>query len=293
MHPQILVWLILLGLALAKLQNFTIDDNVNHANQTLNGAFITYSPPHLWQLGNTCGGCAAHPDSGKAHNGTWHDSTFYPPSEKSPIGVPNQPLNATVTFNGTSIYVFCILANAETKPDGDSDMLFFIDGENTKNFTMGAPGTSGYEYNVPVYVNEDLSPGFHDLKIQNGHVNGIKSLVLLDYIVFTSDDGTSGSPDTQEDSGSSPKNLGKIVGPVVTVAMLLLVGGAGFLIWRHHRLRDVHRGNVVIPYTLGQRHTPTAPKSSQTYNNQDRHARDMFPPAYEGPTTLNAPTRSK
>jgi len=64
-------------------------------------------------------------------------------------------------------------------------MSFYIDGQLTGTFVKQAPGTDGYDYNVPVYVNESLSPGFHKLVLQNGHVDGFKSLVILDKIIYS------------------------------------------------------------------------------------------------------------
>jgi len=86
---------------------------------------------------------------------------------------------------GTALYVFCILARTSNQPTGDSDMTFYIDGEISGSFFKKAPGVPGYDYHVPVYVNEHLSPGMHTFLLQNGHVNGTKSLVLLDSIVYT------------------------------------------------------------------------------------------------------------
>jgi hypothetical protein len=33
---------------------------------------ISYSSNN-WNVGNTCGGCYAHPDRARAYNGTWHE----------------------------------------------------------------------------------------------------------------------------------------------------------------------------------------------------------------------------
>lgn len=64
-------------------------------------------------------------------------------------------------------------------------MSFYIDQQLVGTFVQSAPGTSGYQYNVTVYANSALTYGTHTLTIQNGHVNGPKSLVLLDRIIYT------------------------------------------------------------------------------------------------------------
>ncbi|THU82342.1 hypothetical protein K435DRAFT_872410 [Dendrothele bispora CBS 962.96] len=81
-------------------------------------------------------------------------------------------------------------------------MSFYIDGVLSGTFVKQAPGEQGYDYHVPVYVNESLSPGQHDFLLQNGHVNGTKSLVLLDSIVYSFDDGLD-STSSSSSSGSS------------------------------------------------------------------------------------------
>lgn len=68
---------------------------------------------------------------------------------------------------------------------GDSDMTFFIDDEEVGYFNRPATGIPGYAYDVPVYFNDSLLAGVHTLRLQNGHVNGIKSLVLLDRIIYS------------------------------------------------------------------------------------------------------------
>lgn len=93
--------------------------------------------------------------------------------------------NIPLLFTGTAVYVFCTLALTTASPDGDSDMTFYIDGSIVGTFVHSAPGTSGYEYNVSVYSNTSLSPGFHNLVLQNGHTNGEKSLMIFDYITYT------------------------------------------------------------------------------------------------------------
>ena len=65
-------------------------------------------------------------------------------------------------------------------------MTFLIDNVLVGTFQQPLTGNPNYFYNVPVYVNESLSPGQHTITIVNGEMNGNGSLTLLDYIVYTS-----------------------------------------------------------------------------------------------------------
>ena len=87
---------------------------------------------------------------------------------------------------GIAVYVQCALALTKTSPTGDSDMTFFIDGEQAGTFVKEAPGTPGYEYKVIVFSATGLQPQQHTLTIANGHVDGPKALILLDAIIYTS-----------------------------------------------------------------------------------------------------------
>ena len=61
------------GLAIAALQNITVDDSVS-----VGSVVPTYLPsPTNWNQGNTCSGCIAQPDPHYAYNGTWHDATYF------------------------------------------------------------------------------------------------------------------------------------------------------------------------------------------------------------------------
>lgn len=63
------------------------------------------------------------------------------------------------------------------------DLTFFLDGDIVGSFVLPANGSLGYEYNVPLYVNDSLASGPHDFVLQNGHIGGEKALVILDSIV--------------------------------------------------------------------------------------------------------------
>ncbi len=78
----------------------------------------------------------------------------------------------------------CILTGTTVSPDGNTDMTFLLDNEMVGSFSLAPNGSPGYIFNVPVYVNETLSPGFHNITILSG-LAGSKSLVLLDRIIYT------------------------------------------------------------------------------------------------------------
>ncbi|KAF5351327.1 hypothetical protein D9758_007971 [Tetrapyrgos nigripes] len=180
----------------AVLVNRTIDDALPDAFGNKVQYFPNGTNGHAWNVGGECDSCTASGlDVSQLFDKTWHDgTTLVLPVQFNPQpgsnDFPNVPLNASVTFNGTAIYVFCILALTSSSPTGDSDMSFYIDNQLSGTFVQKAPGVPEYDYHVPVYVNTSLSPGPHTLLLQNGHVNGTKSLVLLDEIVYSVDDGT-------------------------------------------------------------------------------------------------------
>lgn len=64
-------------------------------------------------------------------------------------------------------------------------MTFFIDGDVVGEFALEPTGSGTIDFNVPVYVNESMPDGVHTFTLQNGHLGGVQSLVLLDSIVYT------------------------------------------------------------------------------------------------------------
>lgn len=64
-------------------------------------------------------------------------------------------------------------------------MKFLIDAQEAGVFQLPANGLKTFEYNTLVFSDTSLPPGPHTLTIQNGRIGGEKSLVLLDYIVYT------------------------------------------------------------------------------------------------------------
>ncbi|KAH8086598.1 hypothetical protein BXZ70DRAFT_899946 [Cristinia sonorae] len=169
----------------ATLVNITVDDS---GPDPITGARIAYSPSDAWSFGQDCTACTARPDPAQAFMRTWHDGTFN--AVPGTTNDPNVVLNATFSFEsffvaGSAIYVYCILAHTSVSPDGNSDITFLIDGEAVGSFFQAPNNATNYGFNVPVYTNASIPSGNHTFTLQNGHVDGPKSLVLLDYIVYT------------------------------------------------------------------------------------------------------------
>ncbi|KAF9072771.1 hypothetical protein BDP27DRAFT_1319970 [Rhodocollybia butyracea] len=202
------------------------------ANVTIDDASpsIVYLPDGAWNtrsISTPCPSCTANLNYAMMFDDTFHDGTFN--SVPGSVNFPNVPLTASMLFNGTAVYIFCALADSSIKPDGDSDMTFFIDGVIRGTFAQSALGTPNvYQYSVPVFSITLLSPGQHTLTIQNGHVNGIKALTLLDKIIYTAVESTS-STSAEDSAKSTKKDPGIIIGPIV--AAFLIVLGLGFFFW--------------------------------------------------------------
>ncbi|KAK0481577.1 hypothetical protein IW261DRAFT_1562874 [Armillaria novae-zelandiae] len=242
----------------AKLVNVTIDDQ---------SAGLVFSPVDAWNNGTACQSCTAHPDASRAFDGTWYDSTFNKDSGSN--AYPNQVLNVSMSFTGTAIYVICILANTATSPTGNSDMTFYIDNKFVGEFYQIAPGEPGYQYNVTVYSNNSIPNGLHNFKLQNGHVDGIKALVILDSIIYSYDDGQSDSPNSASGVSNAPPatvtsssvasssttstsgtNIGSIVGPAVAVPLALIIGVAAFFLLRRRKGRAKPEEDTVEAFVV-------------------------------------------
>ena len=179
------------SLVSASLVNVTIDDTFGDAS---NGAQIIYEPDSVWNIGNNCAACTAHPDPGLVYDGTWHDGTTQLGSEDlltAAVGFSGELFQNCAEFMDlqslvVAVYVFCVVTRSEVSPDGNSDMSFFIDGEKAGQYVVPPDGDTSYAYNVPVFVKDGLAAGSHQLLIVNGRTGGNKSLVLLDYIIYRS-----------------------------------------------------------------------------------------------------------
>ncbi|KAJ7592362.1 hypothetical protein C8J56DRAFT_523030 [Mycena floridula] len=190
MRPVSLLALSIFGSpAFAVLTNRTVDDAFGGDSQV----GLTYSPdrPGAWISGGSCATCShglADPDAGQAFGGTWHDDT-----QDSDLD-PDQSF-LEISFEGTAVYVFCIIANNLGDGVGTkADYSFTLDGATSNpSFLHTSDGTATqYFYNVLVHSSTGLSNGRHTLRVTINGGAGVSgsSLILFDYAVITFDDGT-------------------------------------------------------------------------------------------------------
>lgn len=181
--------------AFAALQNITIDDTYG---DPVTGAQFSYSPANQWSAQPGCSDCEAQPNANDAYNHTWHDTSFLPTESPAPLNASitftgnNVPTNELfldidffTLFTGSAVYVYCIVSHSSANPDGYTDLRFMIDGEIDGPFIMSPNGMDTYTYNYAVYTNDQLSMAEHTLTIINGDMSRSKSLILLDYVVYT------------------------------------------------------------------------------------------------------------
>ncbi|TFK57566.1 hypothetical protein OE88DRAFT_1641182 [Heliocybe sulcata] len=207
---------------LGVLTNVTVDDT---DGDSLTGAQVSYSPADAWNVGQECVGCTAHPDPNQTYMGTWHDTTFIPATSATPT---SNIVSLSVPFNGSALYVFCILTFTADHPAGNSDMQFWIDNDIVGFFELPANGSANYVYSFPVYVNESIEAGSHTFRLEAGH-NNTKSIVIFDYLQYTYDDGTRASPDSSRTSrqgshhsNSNGSNLSRKLIIIIAVVVSLL-----------------------------------------------------------------------
>ncbi|KIY43144.1 hypothetical protein FISHEDRAFT_62914 [Fistulina hepatica ATCC 64428] len=211
---------ILLSLVLLFLKDQTCAKN---ANRTIDDAFegdsqarLTYSPSGYWSNGDDCDTCLVHPNKSKAYDGTWHDYSAFP----TDTDYESAYMNAS--FEGSAVYIYCILANNATGAGTTANYSFVVDGESSPIvFFHSADNTSEYYYNVLVYSNDTLGTGRHNVQLLP-NIGKVDTLVLFDYFTFTSTSASSSS------GLSTGAKVGVAVGSIVGV---LTIAGLVFIVW--------------------------------------------------------------
>ncbi|KAJ7083548.1 hypothetical protein C8R44DRAFT_822358 [Mycena epipterygia] len=268
----------------------TIDDS--------NGK-VVYQPQGTWSTDAipecpNCLGSGLQP----AYNGTWHGALFNSQNKKK-----KQPLNATVSFFGSSVAVNCILSNSLTNPTGNSDLVFIVDGIQAGTYTHTATGVESFLFNQTVFQSAPLALTNHTLVMQNGLSGGGPSLMLLDSITYRcAEDSTSASASktsttvktspsptsktTSPAEGSKSLRTWKILASVLPVSIVLLL--VFLWVWirrrRSRRLRysEASLGDAMptpflnaypIPSVVGsETHTITASSVRRHYLDRELRA---------------------
>ncbi|KAI0720365.1 hypothetical protein C8T65DRAFT_634266 [Cerioporus squamosus] len=220
------------------------------------GALPVYSPSGNWTQGTPCtfdpSECPlVNPDPSKVQNGTWHDS----------VGTKDDAPARTVdlTFEGSSISVYCIVSEVDRVEIAVSNMTFELDGMHAGQFyqdvdgTMDAAGNYSIHYNVSVFNSGTIPQSNHTLRISSvGYAR-----MLFDYAEYTTDSdsgdttstagsssatgsggstgNTPGSHDSQTSNAAHP-NIPIIIGGVIAgVVALVVLGVLGIVLIRRRR----------------------------------------------------------
>ncbi|RDX42948.1 hypothetical protein OH76DRAFT_1248519 [Lentinus brumalis] len=185
--------------------NVTVDDEYGDQNSHWAPQFL---PLGGWSQGAQCVGCALNStfiDTGRVMNASWHDTTYYP---------GNKTREISIDFVGTAVYVYHIIVNRPPNPliTVFTNLSFLIDNAIVGNYTHSLdPDGPPVLYDVPVYVNRNLTNEKHTLRIQSGGPN--ITLVLFDYIQYTVN--TSSTP-SQSSSSSQPGSLASLSPPTTS-----------------------------------------------------------------------------
>lgn len=263
-----------------RLVNVTIDDQ---------SPSLFYS--NLWKNGDSCTDCLAAPISSQTMYGTWHDSTYDADTKTSPYPMHN----VSISFNGSVIYVICIVPKTPGSVIGSSDMSFYIDGDLVGNFVNDpSPGERGFVYNYTVYSNTSIPPGQHRFTLQNGRVGGASSTItLLDAIVYSYDDGqpdhNSSDIGTTTTDTSTVRNIGFIIGFALAGALAMFLGVIAFILYRRHRKHTSepnHSHPPIMPFFLADPQTQTSADrrislSPRPLDVSHSHTGSEAPPSYE------------
>lgn len=158
--------------------NHTVDDE---NGDSLSGIKPVYSPPNAWKQGSQCThDCAVQVDGDSTVDRTWHYATYL---AEAPL-----PYSMTVQFKGTAVYAYNVIANnVSADISADTNLTFYIDNDYVGRYIhIPLPDTMGVQYDVMVYMNQSLPHELHTFTMQ---ATGPKrSLVLFDYIVYTTED---------------------------------------------------------------------------------------------------------
>ncbi|CDO75240.1 hypothetical protein BN946_scf185036.g4 [Trametes cinnabarina] len=176
--------------------NRTIDDQFG---DSVTRQLPSYQPDGKWAQGSQCSGCALNSTNialSEVFSRTWHDSICHP-------GEPDRVIS--VVFRGTAAHVFNLIANDFGGVSTPSNLTFSLDNELVGAFLHEpVPNRNSVMFQQAVYVNESLDDENHSFEIR---MNGpTPSLILFDFIVYTSidSDESSTSPSNSSNTSNAP-----------------------------------------------------------------------------------------
>ena len=179
-------------------------------------------------------------DVNRAFDTTWHDSTYAP-------GDPERVIS--MSFNGSAVYAFVLLANQIPRTTTFTNLTFHIDGALAGQFNHLPDSSTDILYNVPVFAHTGLSYTSHEFEIHMGGSG--HSLLLFDYVVYTVElenltQMTPTSTQTQASSSSftsighpitsKPLTTGLIIASVFGGLALVIAAGMSFHMFLRRRL---------------------------------------------------------
>ncbi|KAJ4485451.1 hypothetical protein J3R30DRAFT_3696810 [Lentinula aciculospora] len=215
------------------LVNVTVDDQFGDA---YTHSQISYTPIEAWSAAPDCSHCPSPStlSTAKARYHTWHESYFSSDSASGTIR-PGTPRYASFQFIGNAVYVACIVPPSNNITN---QMKFFIDGiEVGSLYPMFATSTE-WQYDVVVYQNTSMSMASHQLLISSGGEDGPDAIILLDFIMYSTNDIDS-TTDGVSLNGSPPGTKGVPLTPVIGATVggiaLIMVCGLFFFLRRRKR----------------------------------------------------------
>ncbi|KAI0658424.1 hypothetical protein C8Q70DRAFT_1055003 [Cubamyces menziesii] len=173
--------------------NRSIDDE---NGDSVTGAKPSYLPDEGWSQGAQCPGCHVNPtlaDVSRAFDQTWHDGTYHP-------GQPDRTI--TVSFTGTAVFVYNLIANVIQYTTTLTNLSFSIDGTYMQQY-MHVPDGSEEQilYSVLVFSHTGLANQPHTLEMRAAGLND--SLILFDVVLYTVPEDPSPAAQPQGSSTST------------------------------------------------------------------------------------------
>lgn len=206
------------------------------------------------------------------------------------------------------MYVYGLLSHKKgSSPTGNSHIVFHVDDNVTSNFTFKPDGVGDYTYNALLFSVDNLTHTPHRLVFDNGWHKGPTSLLLFDYLIYTtyvayyyqlngrltniyhylSREEDSGPPTpeaalssmqypspTEATSHARRTDGAKIIAPVVLISLLLsllAVTGAWYLTYRRKRAAQSPARSSVVSIESDIPNMPEVRRAIQVHHNYEKH----------------------